>query len=705
MLNLSSTLKTNKAQSSNAKRSLLTASAILALTIPQLAMGQNVDGGGGEEEGGGSGNVSPPAEKFSTTPSGVDMRTGRYVYSATDISIGESSESGGLALTRSLTNNVRGHINPFSNFSHNWDIFITEWRYNRFDGRPPRTNPGGGDFRMSVNFGGRSETFEAYQNDNYFEHSSRSSYSVLEYTGGEKDSNSVIYTMTAKDGTIVKFRPMGSGDCSNVYRCAFASEVILPEGTKFDLEYESTGSGLNQTRLRSVTSSRGFALLLEYAGGSMLVNKACVLNLSIAGKPSNNICSSDALATSSYNYVNNGFGQGDPYAVQKLASVTDPNGDTSSFIYGASNAGITMGFVDPGQSEPRIINSFRLRGDNELVLNDIVNRQDFADGTFFIMTYDEAPYQSAGSGGDIDPIPELAGGTYEDAQGNVVSLLYGFPIVPGTFGPIAGGESGFFHRQAPINVGDITYQTTPGPIVVTDSLGREWKSNYCDPAAEAGYPEYIQNRCLVTPYLVSFTDPEGIKTEYVYDGPVTRNITKTTRKAKPGSGIADIVTTATYPGCSIAQRKICTKPLSTTDANGNTTNYTYDLNHGGVLSVKGPAVNGVRPETRYSYVQRYARYKNASGTVIQSPNAMWLLDSERSCTNSNMNANGTCAGGASQLVVTSYDYGPTTGVNNLLVRGTAVTNNGKTLRTCYGYDDYGRRISETQPKGAGGSCS
>lgn len=417
MLNFASSLRTK--QSIKTRLSLLTASAVMALSTPQ-AYAQNVGGGGGEEENSGSsGNVTPPAEKFATTPGGVDMRTGRYAYSATDISIGESSESGGLALTRSLSNNIRGHINPFSNFSHNWDIFITEWRYSRSDGGPPRTNPGGGDFRMSINFGGRSETFEAYQNDANFEHSSRSSYSVLEYTGGDKDSGNVIYTMTAKDGTAVKFRPMGSGDCSNVYRCAYASEVIMPEGTKFDLEYETTGNGPNQTRLRSVTSSRGYALLFEYSGNSVLANKSCVLNLSITGKPANNACPNDALAEATYNYVNNSFGTNDPYPSQKLASVTDANGDTSSYVYTAN----TIGFVDPGQTVPRIVNTFSLREDNELVFSDIVNRQDFADGTYFIMSYDEAPYQSAGNSGVSDPIPELAGGIYEDAQGNETSLL------------------------------------------------------------------------------------------------------------------------------------------------------------------------------------------------------------------------------------------------------------------------------------------
>ena len=40
----------------------------------------------------------------------------------------------------------------------------------------------------------------------------------------------------------------------------------------------------------------------------------------------------------------------------------------------------------------------------------------------------------------------------------------------------------------------------------------------------------------------------------------------------------------------------------------------------------------------------------------------------------------------------------------LLVRGVAVTADGQTRRTCYGYDALGRRISETKPNAGLGAC-
>jgi hypothetical protein len=69
--------------------------------------------------------------------------------------------------------------------------------------------------------------------------------------------------------------------------------------------------------------------------------------------------------------------------------------------------------------------------------------------------------------------------------------------------------------------------------------------------------------------------------------------------------------------------------------------------------------------------------------------------------------NGACAGGAADEVLTAYEYGPDTGAvgNNLMLRGVAVTADGQTLRTCYGYDRDGNKISETKPRAGLAVCS
>src|SRR4051812_30854606 len=68
--------------------------------------------------------ISVPADHFVMTPGGVDMRTGRYGYSDTDLSIG----GGGLSLTRIMPDYAADHANPFGNFSDNWDIMLVEMR-------------------------------------------------------------------------------------------------------------------------------------------------------------------------------------------------------------------------------------------------------------------------------------------------------------------------------------------------------------------------------------------------------------------------------------------------------------------------------------------------------------------------------------------------------------------------------------------------
>ncbi|WP_177179225.1 RHS repeat-associated core domain-containing protein [Sphingomonas sp. OV641] len=93
------------------------------------------------------------------------------------------------------------------------------------------------------------------------------------------------------------------------------------------------------------------------------------------------------------------------------------------------------------------------------------------------------------------------------------------------------------------------------------------------------------------------TAPEGNATQYSYDG--RGNLIETRAIAKSGSGIADAVSTASFPCASAAT---CDKPQSTRDARGNQTDYNYDPTTGNVLSVVAPAdANGIRATTSFGY--------------------------------------------------------------------------------------------------------
>ncbi|WP_269514080.1 hypothetical protein [Brevundimonas subvibrioides] len=197
-------------------------------------------------------------------------------------------------------------------------------------------------------------------------------------------------------------------------------------------------------------------------------------------------------------------------------------------------------------------------------------------------------------------------------------------------------------------------------------------------------------------HLTSGPLPDGTQAGYVRDA--RGNITRITR----GSGVSAVVEQiSVYPvDCSI--RTTCNSPISVTDANGNQTVFQYDPVHGGVLKATGPTVNGVVRETRYTYEQRYPWYLNPAGVAVQDPHPIWVLASESTCRTGQPSGSGCAIPG--DEVRTVYERGPASGLNNLLVRGIVQDATGLAARTCYAYDRFGNKISETGPNANLTSC-
>jgi len=208
-------------------------------------------------------------------------------------------------------------------------------------------------------------------------------------------------------------------------------------------------------------------------------------------------------------------------------------------------------------------------------------------------------------------------------------------------------------------------------------------------------------------------NPAAGYTKYDYDA--RANVIKTTVVAKAGSGLANIVTSAGFD-TTCSNRKTCNQPNWTRDADANQldpahsntaldTLYSYSPDHGGVLSVMGPApVSGAaRPLKLNTYAQRYAWVKNASGTLVQLTDPVWLIATSTQCQ--------TVAGGNSPVcdtaapqTVTTFEYGASGTGEAMLVKGVAISSGGTTMRTCFGYDYLHRRISETKPNANLTSC-
>jgi RHS repeat-associated protein len=208
---------------------------------------------------------------------------------------------------------------------------------------------------------------------------------------------------------------------------------------------------------------------------------------------------------------------------------------------------------------------------------------------------------------------------------------------------------------------------------------------------------------LVTTYaydgnsrLTDVTNPEGDIVHYAYDG--RGNVTSTTRKAKPSSGLSDIVTSATYPSSCTAD---CNEPVTTTDALGNQTNYTYDPPTGLVTKVTAPAAitGAARPETRYSYTALSGVTMLTGVSTCQTgtaPTCVGTADEVATTvgydTNYQPNSVSNGAGDGSLTATTTATYD---GVGNPLTVDGPLSGTADT--TTFRYDAARQRVGEISP--------
>ena len=173
------------------------------------------------------------------------------------------------------------------------------------------------------------------------------------------------------------------------------------------------------------------------------------------------------------------------------------------------------------------------------------------------------------------------------------------------------------------------------------------------------------------------TYPEGNYSQWTYDA--RGNVTEVRRVAKPGSGLADIVTTASFDA-SCANVKKCNKPNYTIDERGKRTDYTYNATHGGVTRIQLPAATsgGTRPEINYVYSLLYAQIKNSSGTLVNVPDGQYKVTQITTCATA-----ATCAGTANETKVTIAYGTPNLSPSSVT---TASGNAAVSSTTSYTYD-------------------
>jgi RHS repeat-associated protein len=218
-------------------------------------------------------------------------------------------------------------------------------------------------------------------------------------------------------------------------------------------------------------------------------------------------------------------------------------------------------------------------------------------------------------------------------------------------------------------------------VVSTPTAGQP--ASITDPLSNTTQFQYDGNNRVIRE-----TRPEGDYTAYTRDA--RGNITQTRIVAKPGSGLADIVSSANYDAsCTLVAK--CNNPNWTIDPLGNRTDYTYDATHGQLLRVQLPAptTGGIRPEINYSYTALYAQERDSNGALVNVATPQYLVTQVSSCSSA-----ATCTGTANETRTTISYNDP-----NLLPTGvtTASGNGAITSTTSYAYDQRGNLTAVDGP--------
>lgn len=476
---------------------------------------------------------------------------------------------------------------------------------------------------------------------------------------GSYDPTYTYFSYVGRDGTQATFSsvhiPWRDVVGSDYYGAV--DQITFPDGEVWTYRYNdvllnaSSGCSGRASRLRSIVSNRGYALQFDYSvnpGGTITAPADLAAFMSITRVTAYNKASVYC----------------DETLLQSCASVTAlPSAVTFSYDETALTATITKANGETVQ--------LGFTHGNTLNLTSITRP-----GMSRTMTYEDHVDQDYGPYSYIYSVTE-AGRTWYYSMGLTVPGSWDtWRAEPSQTGP---GALGTYYRVSggfPFEIYDPHYNLT-----------------------RVGYNANGEQ--------TFYGAPEGNEVQSQQDA---RGNTIWVRRT-PKTGTGYLQANATFPStCTSTDRRTCNQPTSQSDFNGNTTDYTYDTAHGGLLTETGPAVNSIRPQTRHTYEQRYAWVSNGSGGYAQAATPVWLRTSTSACRTSAATGNPSapCATTGDE-VLTAYDYGPTgSGPNTLLLRGQTVTATDggvtTTLRTCYGYDANGNRISETQPNANLTSC-
>lgn len=244
--------------------------------------------------------------------------------------------------------------------------------------------------------------------------------------------------------------------------------------------------------------------------------------------------------------------------------------------------------------------------------------------------------------------------------------------------------------QTAANIGTVTYfDRDAQPARSVNPLGHASATTYDD----RGRPTEV-------------TQPEGDRTITAYD--VRGNVTSETRRAKSGTGLADLVKTTTYVAgptvTTCTTPATCNRPSSTTDPRGFRTNFAWVAATGNLLSTTSglnsasacQIAGGVCPVTSFTYTS-LAGYDpflaTADGTLALLATKQVTIASANVTTT----AYNWLLKDFTPAVYTGMTANP---VKKIQIDGVVVDSGGLNLGTCYLSDLTGNVIAVTEPKGS-----
>lgn len=419
------------------------------------------------------------------------------------------------------------------------------------------------------------------------------------------------YKYTKRDGTVAIYSRSMAGKLGVPSNEGVLTSVTYPTGEKISYIYRTLTppSGIQYVRLKSVVSNRG--LMLKYSGQPDTAGGLSITAVNTAMEycdPNAEACTGMALswpkATMGVSTSTSSTAGGVNY-YSLTRPVTNPLGKLSKRVYDQE-----LTIYNPyGASQTKTKNIVRLI--DEIGNSKVVTYND-------LWTNEVAPAFSEGKVQNV-------------VVGDTLSRIYGF------------NGSGLTHAW----LSSAGYGS-PGTNGAAAGYTMQLASHYVNQVS----PAVVTINGNATNYLrdsfnriTQVTHPEGNIEVYTYDA--RGNVTQLTYKAKPGSGLSDVIYRATYPA-SCSNPKVCNQPTATFDAKNNETDYTYDPDNGQVLTVTMPPDNsGVRPQIRYHYTAKYARIKNSSGLPVDADSPIYVLDKISQC-----RTLASCTGGTDEIVTT-----------------------------------------------------